>query len=95
MLHHEHMVVIAFLLAGLLFLVTAVAVMLYVAFPHRGRAPRRARWATDVVGRAAEHVRSEGPQPTQGMLVDETRDDVMRDRMRKVERVVTGGIAGR
>jgi hypothetical protein len=89
------MVVIAFLLAGLLFLVTAAAVMLYVAFPHRGRTPRHARWLVDVVGRAADFVRSEGPQPNQGVLVDGQRDGAMRDRMRKVEKVVTGGITGR
>lgn len=93
--HHVSMAVVAFMLAGLLFLATAVAVMLYVAFPHRGREPKRARWAADAVGRVAGGVRSEGPQPSEGMLVNHQRDDVMRDRLRKVERVVTVGISGR
>jgi len=86
---------VAFFLA-LLFLVSiAAAVLVYVAYPHRGRRPRRARWAADLVDRISQPVQVHDDVHTRALLADPDSDIEMAERMRRVERLVTVGIAGR
>jgi hypothetical protein len=86
---------VAFFLALLLLVGVAAAVLVYVAYPHRGRAPRRARWASDLVARVSEPVQMHDDVHTRALLSDPGLDDDMAERLRRVERLVTGGIAGR
>jgi hypothetical protein len=88
------MELVAFLVALGLLVVVAVAVLLYVAYPHRGRAPRHARWAASAVGRMADPVRVGDTAPPVALLADHDRDEAMRERMRRIERVATLGLAG-
>jgi hypothetical protein len=86
---------VAFFLPLLVVLGVAAAVLLYVAYPHRGRLPRRARWAVAAVGRLARPVQVHDDVHTQALLSHREADDDMAERLRRVERVVTVGIAGR
>jgi hypothetical protein len=86
---------VAFFLAMALLVVIAAAVLVYVAYPHRGRRPRRARWATDLVTRIAAPVQVHDDVHTRAMLADPDNDLEMAERLRRVERLVTVGIAGR
>lgn len=86
---------VAFFLAMALLVVIAAAVLVYVAYPHRGRRPRRARWAADLVNRIASPVQVHDDLHTRAMLADPDNDHEMAERMRRVERLVTVGIAGR
>jgi tetrahydromethanopterin S-methyltransferase subunit E len=89
------MVLVAFLLALLLVVGVAAAVLVYVAYPHRGRQPRRARWAANLVDRISQPVQVHDDVHTQAMFADPVSDVQMAERMRRVERVVTAGISGR
>jgi hypothetical protein len=86
---------VAFFLPLLIVLGVAAAVLVYVAYPHRGRTPRRARWAAAAVSRIAQPVQVHDDVHTQALLADAGQDDDMAERLRRVERVVTVGIAGR
>jgi hypothetical protein len=90
----EHVELTAFFVAAVLLVIVAAAVIVYVAYPHRGREPRHGRWATGAVRRIAEPVQVHDAGAAVALLSDRHRDDVMRERMRRVERVVTVGIAG-
>jgi hypothetical protein len=89
------MELVALFLALLILVGVAAAVLVYVAYPHRGREPRHARWASDLVARVSEPVRMHDDVHTRALLADPTRDVDMAERLRKVERLVTAGIAGR
>jgi hypothetical protein len=89
------MELVALFLAMLLVVAVAGAVLVYVAYPHRGRQPRRARWASDLVARLSEPVRVHDDVHDQALLAAPDMDDEMSARLRRVERVVTAGIAGR
>jgi hypothetical protein len=86
---------VAFFLALLLLVAIAAAVIVYVAYPHRGREPRHVRWAARAVRRIAEPVSVHDDVHTRALLADPDADLSMAERMRRVERVVTVGIAGR
>ena len=86
---------VAFFLALLLVVGLAAAVLVYVAFPHRGRRPRHAQWAADLVNRVSQPVQVHDDVHTTALLADPSSDVEMAERMRRVERVVTAGIAGR
>jgi hypothetical protein len=86
---------VAFFLALLLMVSIAAAVLVYVAYPHRGRRPRRARWAADLVRRLAAPVQVHDDVHARALLSDPDADLEMAERMRRVERLVTVGIAGR
>lgn len=86
---------VAFFLALLLLVAIAAAVIVYVAYPHRGREPRHVRWAARVVRRIAEPVSVHDDVRTRALLADPDADLSMAERMRRLERVVTVGIAGR
>ncbi|MGA7690359.1 MAG: hypothetical protein WCA29_14140 [Jiangellales bacterium] len=87
--------VVAFFLALLVLVGVAAAVLVYVAYPHRGREPRHARWAADLVNRVASPVQVHDDVHTRALLADPDSDLDMAERLRRVERVVTVGIAGR
>lgn len=87
--------VVAFFLALLVLVGVAAAVLVYVAYPHRGREPRHARWAADLVNRVARPVQVHDDVHTRALLADPDSDLDMAERLRRVERVVTVGIAGR
>lgn len=89
------MVLVAFLLALLLLVGVAAAVLVYVAYPHRGRQPRRARWAANLVDRISQPLQVHDEVHTQAMFADPAADVEMAERMRRVERLVTVGISGR
>ena len=86
---------VAFFLALLAVVSIAAAVLVYVAFPHRGRQPRHARWASSLVARVSEPVRMHDDVHAQGLLSARDLDVEMAERLRRVERVVTAGLAGR
>jgi hypothetical protein len=86
---------VAFFLALLLVVGIAAAVLVYVAYPHRGREPRRARWASTLVARLSEPVQMHDDVHTRALLADHAIDLDMAERLRRVERVVTAGISGR
>jgi hypothetical protein len=86
---------VAFFLALLVLMGIAAAVLVYVAYPHRGREPRYARWAADLVDRVAQPVKVHDDVHTRALLADLDADLDMAERMRRFERVVTVGIAGR
>lgn len=87
--------IVAFFLALLLLVGIAAAVLVYVAYPHRGRQPRRARWAADLVNRISQPVQVHDDVHTRAMLADPAADVEMAERLRRIERLVTVGIAGR
>jgi len=86
---------VAFFLALLVLVGIAAAVLVYVAYPHRGRQPRHARWAATLVNRVAQPVQVHDDVHTRALLADLDTDHDMAERLRRVERVVTAGIAGR
>lgn len=87
---------LAFFLPLVLAVGLAAAVLVFVAYPHRGREPRGAfRWAADVVRRVTEPLQVHDDVHTRAMLANPDNDVEMAERMRRVERVVTVGIAGR
>ncbi len=86
---------VAFFLPLLMVLGVAAAVLLYVAYPHRGRLPRHARWAVAAISRLVRPVQVHDDVHTRALLSDREADDDMAERLRRVERVVTVGIAGR
>jgi hypothetical protein len=85
----------AFFLAMALLVVVAAAVLVYVAYPHRGRQPRHARWAAALVGRISRPLQVHDDLHTRALLSDPDADEDMAERLRRVERLVTVGIAGR
>jgi hypothetical protein len=87
--------IVAFFVALLVLVGVAAAVLVYVAYPHRGREPRHARWAADLVNRVAAPVQVHDDVHTRALLADPDADFDMAERLRRVERVVTVGIAGR
>jgi hypothetical protein len=89
------MELVALFLAMVLVVAVAAAVLVYVAFPHRGRQPRRVRWVSDLVARISEPVRVHDDVHDQALLAVSGIDTNMSTRLRRVERVVTAGIAGR
>ena len=91
----RHMDVAAFFLALLLLVALAAAVLVYVAYPHRGRQPRHARWAAALVNRLSRPVQVHDDVHTRALLADPKSDVGMAEKMRRVERLVTVGIAGR
>lgn len=86
---------VAFLLALLVVVGIAAAVLVYVAYPHRGKRPTRAQWAADFVDRISQPVQIHDDVRTRAMLADPDADLEMAERMRRIERLVTVGIAGR
>ncbi len=86
---------VPFLVALLVLVVVAAGVMVFVAYPHRGRAPRHGRWAASALGRVAGPVQVHDAADPRALLASPTQDETMRERMRRVERVVTAGISGR
>ncbi len=86
---------VAYFLAMGLVVAIAAAVLVYVAFPHRGRQPRRARWAADLLERISQPVKVRDDLTARALLADPGVDVDMAERLRRVERVVTVGIAGR
>jgi|GEM_PF-4876189 hypothetical protein len=89
------MELVALFLAMVLVTAVAAAVLVYVAYPHRGRQPRHARWVSDLVARISGPVRVHDDVHDQALLAAPGIDDDMTARLRRVERVVTAGLAGR
>jgi hypothetical protein len=87
--------IVAFFLALLVLVGIAAAVLVYVAYPHRGRQPRHAQWAANLVNRVSQPVQVHDDVHTRALLSDPDSDLDMAERLRRVERVVTVGIAGR
>lgn len=82
---------IAVVIAFLVILLSAGAVMLYVAFPHRGRQPTHGAAVTDALHRAVLAVRPEDVTiPPNGLLVSPERDEEMRRRLQRWEAGVSG-----
>jgi hypothetical protein len=83
--------VIGVLIALGLIVVVAVAVLIYVAYPGRGRAaPRAAQGAAAALGRLVEAVAPEPAEvPPEGLLGNPDTDAAMRRRVQKVERSLT------
>jgi hypothetical protein len=86
---------VAFFLAMAVMVGIAAAVLGYVAYPHRGRRPRRARWAVDLLERISQPVKVRDDLTAQALLADPHVDVDMAERLRRLERVVTVGISGR
>jgi hypothetical protein len=72
-------------------MVVAVAVLIYVAYPGRGRtAPRAAQGAAAALGRLVEAVAPEPAEvPPEGLLGNPDTDAAMRRRVQRVERSLT------
>jgi hypothetical protein len=83
-----------FIALGLI-VVVAAAVLIYVAYPGRGRtAPRAAQGAAAALGRLVEAVAPEPSEvPPEGLLGNPDTDAAMRRRVEKVERGLTAPFA--
>lgn len=69
-------------------LALAGTVLVYVAFPHRGRDTRQLAWLTDPLARLGDRVRPRGSVPPAGLLSSPERDERIRGRFERAERLV-------
>jgi hypothetical protein len=87
--------VTAVLVAMILTVVLAAVVLVYVAFPHRGREPQGAPWLTRPLGRLAARLRPAEPAPPRGLLSSSERDEEMSRRFEQAEQRLARPFAGR